>query len=210
MVAIRESGYPDRAAMAVRRSAIGEAKRPRDRREMIFAAAAELFRKQGYRGTRIEDIGAAVGMTGPAVYRHFESKEALLTELIERFVARAQADLRAALAGGGTPRALLERIVRASVRHAVEESDLVEMANREVPHLPAEARRRVGRRQRAILDTWVEVICTLRRDLSEDEARVVAVGVANLVASAARVHGLSDERRIDRIARMAMAALLAD
>ena len=51
---------------------------------MIFSAAAELFRKQGYRGTRIEDIGAAVGTTGPAVYRHFPSKEALLSRAPDR------------------------------------------------------------------------------------------------------------------------------
>jgi AcrR family transcriptional regulator len=196
--------------MAVRANAAGEGKRPRLRREMIFAAAAELFRKQGYRGTRIEDIGAAVGMTGPAVYRHFASKEALLTELLERFVARGQSDLQTALAGGGTPRATLERIVRASVRHAVEETDLVEMANRELPLLPDDARRRIGRRQRGIVDTWVEVIRSLRRDLGAEDARVVAVGVANLVAAAARVRTLPDERRIDRITRMAMAALLAE
>jgi AcrR family transcriptional regulator len=196
--------------MATRSTASAEGKRPRFRREMIFAAAAELFRKQGYRGTRIEDIGAAVGLTGPAVYRHFASKEALLLELLERFVARGQADLRTALAGGGSPRATLERIVRASVQHAVEETDLVEMANREMPQLPSDARRRLGRKQAAILDTWVDVITALRRDLAKDEARVVAVGVANLVAAAARVQSLAGERRIDRITRMAMAALLAE
>src|SRR5512147_3218558 len=111
--------------MSARPAAQNRGKRPRFRREMILSAAAELFRKQGYRGTRIEDIGAAVGMTGPAVYRHFPSKEALLTELLERFVERAQRDLQAALAAEATsPRETMERIVRASVTHAVEESDL--------------------------------------------------------------------------------------
>lgn len=183
--------------------------RPRLRREMIFAAAAELFGRQGYRATRIGDIGAAVGMSGPAVYRHFASKEALLGELLERFIARAHADLRTALEGGGAPRERLQRIVLASVRHAVEETDLVEMANREISHLPADARRRVLRRQRAIVDAWIEVITALRRDLSPEEARVIAVGVASLVATAARVRELPVERRVERIASMAMAALTA-
>jgi AcrR family transcriptional regulator len=177
---------------------------------MIFSAAAELFRKQGYRGTRIEDIGAAVGMSGPAVYRHFESKEALLGELLDRFVARAQTDLRTALAAGGTPRETLERVVRASVRHAVEDTDLVEMANRELPLLGPDARSRVGRRQHAVMDAWGDVITEVRRDLTADEARVVAIGVANLIAAAARVRRVPDDRRIERIVRMAMAALLAD
>lgn len=178
---------------------------------MIFSAAAELFRKQGYRGTRIEDIGAAVGMTGPAVYRHFPSKEALLTELLERFVERAQRDLQIALAGdASSPRATMERIVRASVTHAVEESDLVVMAGREIGHLPPDAQRRLGRRQRAIVDSWVDVIRTLRPDLGPEDARVVAVGVAAMVTAATRVgRQTAAEPRIERITKMAMAALLA-
>jgi AcrR family transcriptional regulator len=196
--------------MASRTAQQTRAKRPRFRREMIFAAAAELFGKQGYRGTRIEDIGAAVGMTGPAVYRHFPSKEALLAELLERFVERAQRDLQTARAAGSSPRETLERIVRASVAHAVEESDLVALAEREIAQLAPDARRRIGRRQRAILEAWVEVLCTLRPELGEDEALVIAVGVATMVAAAARVRRLApDERRVERIARMAMAALLA-
>jgi AcrR family transcriptional regulator len=177
---------------------------------MIFSAAAELFRKQGYRGTRIEDIGAAVGMTGPAVYRHFESKEELLTQLLERFVERAQNDLRAALDPSGTPRENMERIVRAAVTHAVEESDLVVTATREIAHLPPDAQRRIGRRQRAIVDGWVAVLRALRPELSSEEARVMAVGVASMVVAATRVHQSAPaERRIEWIARMAMAALLA-
>ena len=40
-------------------------------------AAQQLFAQKGYDGTSIEDIGAAVGLTGPAIYRHFDSKQAL-------------------------------------------------------------------------------------------------------------------------------------
>lgn len=197
--------------MPARSAGQNRGKRPRFRREMIFSAAAELFRKQGYRGTRIEDIGAAVGMTGPAVYRHFSSKEALLTELLERFVERAQRDLQSALAGdASSPRETMERIVRASVTHAVEESDLVVMAGREIGHLPPDAQRRLGRRQRAIVDSWVDVIRTLRPDLGPEDARVVAVGVAAMVTAATRVgRQTAVEPRIERITKMAMAALLA-
>jgi AcrR family transcriptional regulator len=197
--------------MATRKADVNRAKRPRFRREMIFSAAAELFRKQGYHGTRIEDIGAAVGMSGPAVYRHFPSKEALLTELLERFVERAQRDLEAALASRVTsPRETMERIVRSSVAHAVEESDLVVMAGREIGQLPPDAQRRLGRRQRRIVDTWVDVIRTLRPDLGAEDARVVAVGVAAMVAAATRVgRQTAVQPRIERITKMAMAALLA-
>lgn len=186
------------------------AKRPRFRREMIFTAAAELFHKNGYRGTRIEDIGAAVGMSGPAVYRHFPSKEALLAELLERAVERAQRDLQLAIEADSPPREVLERMVRASVAHAVEESDLVATAARELAQLPPDERRRIARRQRRIVDTWVATIRSVRPELAEDDARITAVGVAAMVAAAARVRrSAPDAMRVDRITRMAMAALLA-
>jgi AcrR family transcriptional regulator len=190
--------------------AAGPAKRPRLRREMIVAAAAELFHRNGYQGTRIEDIGAAVGMSGPAVYRHFASKEALLTELLERAVERAQRDLDAALAASAAPRETLERIVRAAVAHAVEESHLVATAAHEMMRLPPDDRSRIARRQRRIVDTWVETFLAVRQDLDEDVARITAAGVTSMIAAAALVRRkVSDALRIERITRMALAALLA-
>jgi AcrR family transcriptional regulator len=177
---------------------------------MIVTAAAELFHRNGYQGTRIEDIGAAVGMSGPAVYRHFASKEALLTELLERAVERSQRDLDVALTADAPPREALERIVRGAVAHAVEESDLVAIAARELIHLPSDDRRRIARRQHRILDTWVSTLCAVRPELGEDDARITAVGVASMVVSAALVRRkASGALRVERITRMALAALLA-
>ena len=52
------------------------------RREQILATAAELFAERGFNGVSINDIGAAVGVSGPALYRHFPSKDAVLGELL--------------------------------------------------------------------------------------------------------------------------------
>src|SRR5882757_5639613 len=52
------------------------------RREQILAAAAELFAHSGFHGVGIDDIGAAVGISGPALYRHFRSKDAMLGEML--------------------------------------------------------------------------------------------------------------------------------
>src|SRR3954452_25328101 len=53
-----------------------------NRREQIMAAAAELFARHGFHGVGINDIGAAVGISGPALYRHFRSKDAVLGEML--------------------------------------------------------------------------------------------------------------------------------
>ena len=53
-----------------------------DRRDQLLAAAERLIAERGFLGVRLEDIGAAVGISGPAIYRHFPNKEALLVELL--------------------------------------------------------------------------------------------------------------------------------
>lgn len=63
------------------------------RREQIVSAAAELFRRHGFDGVGVDDIGAAVGLSGPAMYRYFPSKHALLEEVISEFATSLRAEV---------------------------------------------------------------------------------------------------------------------
>ena len=184
-------------------------RRPALRREMIVAAAAELFHERGYSGTSIEDIGAAVGMTGPAIYRHFASKEALLSELLERAIRRGQRDIVSALSAGLGPEEALEKIVRLSIRNTIEERASVITGEREGRTLSAEIRRRLARERKVMFDAWVEALRAVRRELSLEEARAVVHGVTALILAVNRASGLKPEPRTDLFARMAMAALRA-
>src|SRR3982750_3651528 len=81
---------------AVRDRALhADADRP-PRREQILQAAAQLFAERGSRAVGVDDVGAAVGVTGPAIYRHFASKDAMLAEMLLRISER--------LLEGGTAR----------------------------------------------------------------------------------------------------------
>jgi AcrR family transcriptional regulator len=53
-----------------------------DRRTQILETAAELFAKHGYHGVSINDLGAACGISGPALYKHFRGKQAILSEML--------------------------------------------------------------------------------------------------------------------------------
>jgi AcrR family transcriptional regulator len=55
-----------------------------ERRELVMRAAGRLFGRDGYAGTRINDIAAAAEVTKPIVYRHFESKKALYMALLAK------------------------------------------------------------------------------------------------------------------------------
>jgi len=82
--------------------------RPTDTRERILAAARQLFSENGVQQTSLRDIAEHLGLTKPALYYHFDSREALLASLVqpliddcEAFVAEragaAPADLRTLL-----------------------------------------------------------------------------------------------------------------
>ncbi|MFP5366929.1 MAG: TetR/AcrR family transcriptional regulator, partial [Actinomycetes bacterium] len=52
------------------------------RRQALLAAAASLFALHGFNRVSLEDLGAAAGVSGPAVYRHFPGKQAVLADLL--------------------------------------------------------------------------------------------------------------------------------
>lgn len=199
--------------MAGRRRTTGEGevtrRRGEVRREMIVSSAAELFRKKGYPGTSIEDIGAAVGTTGPAIYRHFASKEAILVELLERAVKRSQRDVASVLEQELPPLDTLREIVRKSVDHVIEETDLVVMADQETRSLSPDMRQRMVRERRTILRGWMQAVQAVRPELSESECRAVCLSVFALIISLPRAGALPRSVARPLYIGMAMAALLA-
>ncbi len=75
-------------------------RRPKNRKAQIAAVAAEAFTERGYHGVSIDEIAAAVGISGPALYRHFPNKYALfsqaatdLAKALENAVAQDDADV---------------------------------------------------------------------------------------------------------------------
>src|SRR5262245_4283068 len=69
--------------------------RRRSRRDEILEIAVGLFATRGYHGVSMDDIGAAAGVTGPALYHHFAGKEAMLAAALipvsEQLLAGGQA-----------------------------------------------------------------------------------------------------------------------
>src|SRR5918998_3106628 len=63
--------------------------------------AARLFAERGSRAVGVDDVGAAVGVTGPAIYRHFASKDAMLAEMLLRISERLLEGGSAVVAGAG-------------------------------------------------------------------------------------------------------------
>lgn len=173
-----------------------------ERRAQILAAARQLLRDQGWHAVGIDEIGTASGVTGPAVYRYFTSKDALLTEALNH---AAEELWSSAPPDAGAP---LETWVDSHVRFVLANADLVELWYAESRHLPPDARSAQRRLQRRYLDGWVRALRARRPGLAADEARTMvrgAVGLVHAVAHAdARPRPGTDG---PLLVRMALAAL---
>lgn len=180
------------------------------RPELILAAATELFRGRGYHGVGVDDIGRAAGITGPAVYRHFPSKVAILIAVFDRITERLLEGGEAQVARGRSPRGRLERLVAFHVDFVLNERALMAVYAREDDSLPGADRRRLRRRQRAYLEHWVETLIRLRPELNDEAARAAVrsvLGMLNAVVHYDTV--LEREELAPLLERMAIASLLA-
>ncbi len=176
------------------------------RRALLLEAAADLFAARGYHAVGIDDIGAAAGITGPGVYRHFASKQQLLESLCEQAMTR----LLVGAQGLSTGDSALEALVDLHVTFAVGERALLGVWAREQRALSDDVRRSLRRRQRAYEQVWREVVTRHRDDLTEPEISVVVASTFALLNSTALVDTPVPPDRLSRLLRrMALAALLS-
>ncbi len=174
------------------------------RREQILAVAAQLFARHGFHGVSIAELGAAVGVSGPALYRHFPGKEALLAEMLVGISEHLLAGGRERAASSDDPRAVLAALVDFQADFARREPELIVVQDRDLANLPPEARQQVRRLQRTYVEIWVETLRRLHPDLSAEAARVAAHGAFGLLNSTPHT-GPSPE--VTLLRRMALAAL---
>lgn len=180
------------------------------RREQLLEAAAALFAERGFHDVGIDDIGAAAGITGPGVYRHFASKQALLEALCDRAMTRMLDGARGISAACGDPSASLEALVDLHVLFAVCERPLIGVWAREMRALSPDVRRSLRRRMRAYERPWREVLGALRADLGPAEVAVVTGATLGMLnATAFTTSELPQEQLTGLLRRMALAALLA-
>jgi AcrR family transcriptional regulator len=154
-----------------------------DRRSQLIAAAERLIAEHGYLAVRLEDIGAAAGVTGPAIYRHFSNKEALLVELLVGISTRLLAGASDVVAKTSDPAIALDDLIDFHLDFVFTEPDLIRIQDRDLAHLPIAAKRQVRRAQRQYVETWVDVLRRLFADLDENEARLMAHATFGLLNS---------------------------
>jgi AcrR family transcriptional regulator len=179
------------------------------RREVILESAARLFSQRGYPGTGIDDIGAAAGITGPGVYRHFDNKNDLLGEVVRRAVDRVVEGATAVVAEGDTDWEVLEALARNMVVNVLDDRAGWAVVVREQRHLDAASQRALGRAHRIHIEEWVHALAGARPDLGDADVRVIVHGVLGVVAPFAlrEADGPGRARTIELVTESAMAVM---
>ncbi|MBT2488163.1 TetR/AcrR family transcriptional regulator [Streptomyces sp. ISL-96] len=155
------------------------------RREQILKEAARLFAERGFHGVGVDEIGAAVGISGPGLYRHFPGKDAMLAELLvgisERLLDGGRQ--RAAAESADSPAAVLGSLIDGHIDFALDDRPLITLHDRELDRLRESDRKRVRQLQRQYVELWVTVVRELNPDVPEAEARSAVHAVFGLLNS---------------------------
>ncbi|TDC39878.1 TetR/AcrR family transcriptional regulator [Micromonospora sp. 15K316] len=192
------------------RSAAGASRR-RSRKDEILEIAVGLFAARGYHGVSMDDIGAAAGVTGPALYHHFAGKEAMLVAaLIPVSEGLLDGGRERATAHPDDPRGVLESLIDFHVEFALANPAVIALHLHELDRLPDEPRRRIRRLQRLYVEEWVTVLTALHPGMPDGEARVLAHAAFGLMNSTPFLGGEVDRhRRAELLREATLAALLA-
>jgi AcrR family transcriptional regulator len=185
-----------------------------DRRAAIVREAARLFAARGFGGVSLEDIGAAVGVSGPAVYRHFAGKQALLAAILVEVSERLRDGGAAVLDEQQDAAARLDALIRFHVDFALADADVIRVQDRDLESLADSDRNRVRRLQREYVEIWVGVLRGIHPSRHDADLRVRAHAVFGLINSTPHsVRGLrtapSEQAVRAILAQQAHAALTA-
>jgi AcrR family transcriptional regulator len=192
-----------------KRALARQSKTPRQRD--FIAAAARLFSARGYHSVGINDISAELGLSGPAIYRHYPSKEALLVAVLEEAITSHLEEVRDIVSSGSTSRETLDAIVDHHIKFAYGQTENIVTWRTEFRSLPQADRHYLRYLQRLYIEEWVRTVRSLRPDLTDDQVRACCHAAIAILQSPTEFHSPLGRRELTPLLRrMAREALLAE
>jgi TetR/AcrR family transcriptional regulator, cholesterol catabolism regulator len=177
--------------------------------------AAQLFRDRGYDATSVSDVARALGMTKAGLYHHFDSKEALLFEIMMYGLERVRDEVIIPVREVRDPEARLRQLIVRHARIATRGQGAVTQLGDEIGALPPGARKQIEQRMRIYVDlirtTLVELKAVGRlRDVDPTVATFSLLGMIMWLPRWFRQGGRLDQETVaNEIANFALGGLLA-
>lgn len=177
------------------------------RREQILSTAAEMFAARGFHGVSVADLGAACGISGPALYRHFPSKDAMLAEMLVSISEELLEVGRERVGGADDTREALHALIGWHVDFALSNKALIVVQDRDWASLPDAAREQVRETQRRYVELWVEQLRAVHPGLPSERARAMAHATFGLLNSTPHSAMLPEGEMRALLLEMALGAL---
>lgn len=178
-----------------------------NRREQILATAAGLFAEKGFHGVSIAELGAACGFSGPALYRHFRSKDSVLAEMLVSISAELLSEGRRRVRESETADQALRALIDWHVTFALDHKALIVVQDRDWAALPLEAREKVRETQRKYVEVWVKELRATQPGLVPKRARAGVHAAFGLLNSTPHSAFLERDEMRELLAGMAQKAL---
>jgi AcrR family transcriptional regulator len=167
--------------------------------------------RDGFHAVSMEDIGEAVGITASAIYRHYDSKTAVLVAMFDRVIdGLLNEGQRLAQDPPAEPQDALLRLIDAQIDFVVGDRAVAQVYFREIANLPEGDRRSLRRKQRLHVEEWVHLLTTWHPELDDSSARtVVHCAIGAIQSTLNHAAGLPDERLRELLGKAAIAVLTA-
>lgn len=182
-----------------------------ERADALLTEAARLFAERGYSGVSLEDIGTAVGVSGPAVYRHFAGKQALLGAVLVKVSEDLVSGGTRVCSEAVTTDDRIRALIRFHVDFALGKADVIRVHDRDLAHLSSEDHAEVRRLQREYIDLWIAALAPVH-EAPADELRMrvqACFGLINSTPHSTRAASRSKKSTAALLSSMALAALVA-
>lgn len=176
------------------------------RKSQVLAASARLFQERGYHNVSVDDIAAAVGLTGPALYRHFRNKHDILEQALNEHLSAVEAAISRAGAGPEVFARFLTEL-----GELVVDVDEALLWKRERRHLPADERARFRQRFRAVRAGTAAIIRAERPEIDAGDVDLYVWAVLSAFSNSRVVRtALDPAAAVDLLGRVARAIVACD
>lgn len=127
-------------------------------RARVLATSTEIFSRQGFRATSMNEIAAAVGLSKPTLYHYFRSKEELLVRIYTEVLDESVEDARRIVASAPSPLAGIRELIAARVAYTCEKQQILKVCFEEENELPADLANEVLARRKQFEDLFTEAV----------------------------------------------------
>jgi AcrR family transcriptional regulator len=184
-------------------------RRPKNRKAQIAATAAEAFSERGYHATGIDDIAARLGISGPALYRHFPNKYALFlhatTSLADALItATDEAERDTSL----DPESQLRQALTELIRTTIDNRRTGGLYRWEGRYLEPEDRARLREKIDLVNQRIIDPLSELRPELPEPDAVMLSAAALSIIGSITAHRATLPVKRIESLLLVACWSVL--